>query len=275
MFKSTIAALIIFCSTLYAETNKVNVILEANIAPPFWSPNLPFNGLGGEIIHEISKIEDINATIVYKPLSRIIDDDSNNDLGNPAFFIKNQEYQEIIPILIYDIAFYYYEKDHIQLHHTSNSHHEAITLDDLQGKKIGVLKGSNIDRKFFQNIGINFEESYNQESLFKKLKIGRVDYVLEIELVGNQIIDRLFSSVGNDFVSIPIAGESNPIAIMLAYEQKDAALIARKFRHGLEQIIQNGVYQAIFDKYAYGKKLSEEWFYILKMYNMIYNREDK
>ncbi len=274
MFKNIIALMIIFCSVAYTDGNRPHVLLQANSAPPFWSEKLPFNGLGGEIIHEISKVEGIDTTIVFKPLSRLIEDDSNNDLGDPAFFMRNQEYKEIVPIMAYDIAFYYYEK-----HHTYEHEHDSIrdlkSLADLKGKRIGILKGSVIDSKHLKRLGITFEQSYNQESLFKKLRIGRLDYVLEIKLVGNRIIDKLFPSDGGDFVVVPIKGESNPIAIMLAYEQEDASILASKYRHGLQTIIQNGTYRKIFEKYAGSDIMFEALLEKLKMYNLLYLSEDE
>ena len=87
--------------SLYSNDTEMNaIILEANEAPPFWSKKLPHDGIAGEIVHAISEAADIHTKIVFKPLSRLIDDDENNDLGNPAFFIVNQDFAHIIPIAL-------------------------------------------------------------------------------------------------------------------------------------------------------------------------------
>lgn len=76
-------------------------------------------------------------------MARNIEDDANKDLGNPAFFIVNQDFAQIIPIALYHVSLYYYAPNH-------KYPLEFQSIDDLKGKRIGVLKGTVIDTKYFR-----------------------------------------------------------------------------------------------------------------------------
>jgi polar amino acid transport system substrate-binding protein len=263
----------IFNSALYAQSsNTDSIVLEANEAPPFWSETLPHNGMCGELIYEISKAAGINTTIVFKPLSRLIEDDTNNDLGNPAFFIVNQDFKEIIPIALYYASIYSYDKNHKNGEGKSKDH-QIKSLDELEGKKIGLLKGALIERSYFEKRGIFFEESYSQESLFKKLKLGRLDYVVEIDLVAQNIISKLFPSELESFAHTHLYA-SSPIAIMLAKEQQNAHAIAEKYKKGLDEIIENGTYRKVVEKYYSQEAFPENWFKELQMHTQLYTIQE-
>lgn len=270
MLKALIGIFIIL-GTLYASPmQRTTVILDANEAPPFFSKSMPYNGMCGEIIHEISKACDIQTEIRFKPLSRMIQDDSNNELGNPAFFMNNQDFGSIIPIAIYHMAFYHYVPEH------DYSDHHIVSLSDIRDSRIGIIKGSLLEPLFFQSKGIHFETSYSQESLFKKLKLQRLDYVIAVELVGNHIISKLFESHEEDFLSFRIKENVNPIAIMLSTEQDNVDMITEKYKKGLRDIIDNGTYDKILRKY-YPEKHTQynQWFKDLEKFGRLYGTEDE
>ena len=257
---------IIFSSTLYSTEIRDVVILEANEAPPFWSKKMPQDGMVGEIVHAISKAVEIDSKIVFKPLARMIADDENNDLGDPAFFIVNQDFAQIIPVALYHISLYYYapnQKNRLQFN----------SIDELRGKKIGVLKSTLIDYSYFKQEGITFEESYSQESLFKKLKIGRLDMVIEIELVSQRIIYSLFPKEIDNFVKIPISKYSHPIAIMLTTDYPNVKDIANRYRKGLKKIIEDGTYKKILNRYYKEDIVLDLWLKDLKRFEKLYKIE--
>ncbi|MBA3025384.1 MAG: amino acid ABC transporter substrate-binding protein [Sulfurimonas sp.] len=254
------------------NSNTLSIVLEANEAPPFWSKTLAHNGMGGEIIYEISKAAGINTSIVFKPLSRLIEDDTNNDLGNPAFYIVNQDFKEIIPIALYYASFYSYAKNHKNDGNRSKDF-QITSFDELKGKKIGLLKGTLIDHSYFENKGILFEQSYSQESLFKKLRLGRLDYVIEINLVAQEVIKKLYPSELDNFIHSNM-NTSHPIAIMLANEQPNAHEIAKKYKKGLDEIIANGIYRKIVEKYYSQEPFPENWLEDLQRYTQLYTLQE-
>ena len=265
MIKSFIFLLLLTLhSSLYSNDEQINaVILEANEAPPFWSKKLPHEGIAGEIVHAISEAAGINTKIVFKPLSRLIEDDENNDLGNPAFFILNQDFAEVIPIALYHISLYYYAPNH-------KKRLQFKSINDIKGMRIGILKGTLIDKSYFKQEGILFKESYSHESLFKKLKLGRIDMVIEIDLVSQLTINKFFENEMDNFVPIHISNASNPIAIMLGEELPNVESIAQRYRTGLEKIIQDGTYHDILQKYYNNGVLPDNWFDELKHFDELY-----
>ena len=272
--------LLLFVSvhTLHAQISQTQVIvLGANEAPPYWAKKMPYNGMAGEIIEAISKVQGIKTKIKFKPLTRLIHDDENNDLGNPEFFIPYQEFEDIITIAIYHTSFYKYEYNHEKNKIMDSHNHEKYnfkSLHELKGKKIGLIKGASMGKNVFEIYGAILETSYSQASLFKKLKLGRLDYVLSINLVAQDVIQKNFSNEEEDFIPLEIKGLSNPIAIMIAQEQKDARVYSKKFKEGLKTIILNGTYENIVKKYYKSKTLPDNWFKDLERFNQLYQIEE-
>ena len=233
--------------------------------------------MAGEIIQAISELQGISAKIKFKPLTRLIKDDTNNDLGNPEFFIPYQDFADIITIALYHTSFYFYEYNH-EKNNLSGAHHsheiyKLKSFEDLRGKRVGLIKGALVDRSTFERYGIFFETSYSQASLFKKLKLGRLDYVLAINLVAQDIIKKNFSNEVEDFLSIHVEGFSSPITIMIAEEQKDAYIYAKKFKEGLKTIILNGTYDKIIKKYYRSQEIPDNWFKDLEHFNQLYQTQ--
>jgi len=240
------------------------VQFEANESPPFWSEKMPFNGMCGEILQAMSELAGLQSRITFKPLNRLIDDTENNDLGNPDFYLQKNDFVSIIPIAIYQSAFYYYRPNHPA----------EITLsswDDLKQYKVGILKGTLIDQFSFEQQGINFETSYNQESIFKKLKLGRIDLALEIDLVAHQTLHKLYLSHEDDFIMIGVPSSISPIAIMINENQTNAKELAIKYKKALAELIENGDYQKIIGKYYGHFNLPPDWFSHLGRFSRLYN----
>ena len=239
----------------------------ANESPPYWSPALAYNGMAGEILHAISQEAEIESTIEFAPLSRLIQDETNNDLGNPLFYMGHQEYAVIIPIAIYYDALFFYKQ-------WGAGVAKFQSLEQLSGYRLGALKGTVSGEYYFTSQGITLEESYSRESLFKKLKLGRLDACIEIDLVGWTVINKALPGEESKFSSRLIPDSDQPLAIMIDAEHPDALALGRKYREGLKRIIENGQYRAIIEKY-YGKgNVPPSWFGELSKYELMYIYED-
>ncbi len=238
------------------------IILNANESLPYWSKNLPFNGLGGEIIAAMSEAANLESRIEFMPLKRLIEDTTDNDLGNPVFYMENQDFAAVIPIAISQVALYYYDPAH-------QKKVSFKTLNDLRGYCIGALSGTIVNRAPFEQLGVHIETSYTQESLFKKLHYGRLDFVLEIDLVGQRMIAKLFPDEQNNFVAIPLPHSISAIAIMLDKNYPNADAIAQRYRQGLAEIIKNGRYAEIINRY-YLQPPPASWFKELNRFTKLY-----
>lgn len=239
------------------------VILGANESFPYWSKKLPYNGFGGELIDAISRAGGLESVIEFMPLKRLIESATGNDLGNPVFYMDNQEFAAIIPIAVTQVSLYHYDPTHTKkLKFTS--------LKDLQGFRIGALSGTVSNRAMFEQMGIVFETSYSQESLFKKLHHGRLDFVLELDLVGQQTIEKMYPAETQNFIAIALPKSASPIAIMLDKNYPDVENIAVRYRKGLAEIIKNGHYREILNKQYLPQKPPESWFQDLERFTRLY-----
>lgn len=239
------------------------VILSANESPPYWSKKLLSNGFGGELISAISQAGGVESQIEFKPLKRLIEDTTDNDLGNPTFYMQNQDFAAIIPIAISQVALYYYDPQH-------KKNIRFNSLKDLRGFRIGSLSGTVTNKAIFEQQGIMLETSYSQESLFKKLQRGRLDFVLELDLVGQQTIVRNFPAEREYFVSIPLPKSVSPIAIMLDKNYPAVDNIAQRYREGLKKIIKNGQYAEILKLRYFPKEPPANWFKELERFTRLY-----
>jgi len=260
MLKRMLVAILLSTSPAMAGS----VVLDANESPPYWSESMTGFGMGGEIVQAISRAAGVTTVLSFKPLQRMIAEDDNNDLGNPVFYLRNQDFAAIIPIAVYHVALFYYKPNH------DGEAFSVVSLADLKGFKVGMLKGALVDRSAFARAGIDVEESYSQASLFRKLRKGRIDLVIEVELVGRQMIRNLFPDEIDAFAVNPVEQSEAPIAILLSQQQPDAAAVAQAYRRGLQTIVDSGEYSAIVKKYYGAGLLPEHYMPELEHFSRLY-----
>lgn len=253
--------LLVVCLTsgvLHAAPQSV-VLLQANESAPYWSEKLSDGGMGTEIVQAISQEMGMKTHIEFLPLKRIIADTKGNPLGDPLFYMSNQDFAAIIPIALSYTAFFSYHKNTKKI--------SPPTLSTV--KKIGILKGVQSDILALKQYG-DFEESYTRESLFKKLKAGRLDLVLELDLVGLNTISTLFPNEANHFETQIVPESSAPIAIMIDNSYPDAIGIGLRYQQGLHRILKNGTYAKIVKKYYKSRPIPSGWYNDLSKYESLY-----
>lgn len=253
---------LIGCSIGILHADEPTVILQVNESSPYWSEKMPSGGMGSEIVAAISKEMGMKTRIEFVPLKRLIADTSNNDLGNPLFYMDNQDFAAIVPIGISYSSFFTYHKDAKKI--SNNRLNEQ--------KRIGVLIGTAGNQEGLGAFG-NIEESYSKESLFKKLKAGRVDTVVELNLVGKETIHRLFPHETDHF-NVHIIPESGaPFAIMIDSDYPEGARIGKRYQEGLHRILKNGVYRKILEKYYTNTQIPAYWYTDLSKFESLYSSD--
>lgn len=252
-------SVLFFCLTLSAlRAEEQTVILQVNESSPIWTEKLPLGGMGSEIVQAISKEMGMKTRIEFVPLKRLVADTTNNDVGNPLFYMNNQEFAAIIPIAVSYNSFFTYDND-------ANSATPKV-------KRIGVLKGALSNISLSKKFG-SFEESYSHKSLFKKLKAGRLDLVLELDLVGREMISQLFPDESERFNAQVVLNSNSPIAIMIDVNYPNANAIGFRYQEGLDRIVKNGVYRKILEKYHENSLVLPRWQSDLSKYKAIYSMD--
>ena len=241
------------------------VELGSSETPPFWSANLANDGMCGEILYAISANSGITSKIVFYPTKRLIRMKTGNHLGDPEHW-PNQRFEAVIPIATFRSSFYYYKPNH----------EKPIVfkeLGSLKGFTVGVIKRSIEDPSFFESHGIRIEESYKQESLFKKLKLGRIDLCGMVDLSGIVILNNLFPDEKENFARISLPRSVSAICIMIDAGYPNAEEIADKYRSGLETVLANGTYKSILEKYYGPNNVPRDWFMHLIRFKAQYEKK--
>ncbi len=130
-------------------------------------------------------------------------------------------------------------------------------IDDLYGRKIGIVRGYNTSAEFDQAANekkILVEETSNYISLIKMLAAGRIEGIvgatstIQAHLVDMNWTDR-FSMLPN-----PVAGPK-PIYICLSKRSKnfDQQELAAKMNQALKAMETENVFEEIAKKYGYSK----------------------
>lgn len=219
------------------------VVFQSTDTPPYWSAQLPGNGLGGEFLQLLSDEAGVTYAIDYLPVKRFRQSVATYMVGDPDILTR-QRHRAIFPIGIFHLAFFYYKP-----------RHEAIRfhgLRDLQGLTLGVLRGTMEDKDRFVRNGIKVEESDSVESLLRKLKKGRIDFCITVAGTGRYTIQQLFPAEQDNFVQAIIPGLDRPIAIMIDVDDAEGKKIAGRYRQVLDKTLRSQAYRAILEKF-YGR----------------------
>lgn len=237
---------------LQASSEAVHLVFYSTDSPPIWTPSLPQNGLGGEILDAIVKDAGVSVGIDYLPLKRYENLKEGNRLGNPLFFI-GQEFASVIPLLPTQAGFCYYRRLH-----PDGKRFRSLT--DLYGMTLGVIRGTVANKEEFAAYGVRIEENTTLEALFKKLRQGRLDVALVIDITAYYYIDKLFADEFDEFQCNALAGGETPIAMMLDKNTENADELTKKLRQSLQKIIDDGRYFRILTGYTYGKSnVAPDW----------------
>jgi polar amino acid transport system substrate-binding protein len=252
---------VLLCNTVsYADIPPV-IKFQSTITPPIWSPDLPNDGIGGEILALLSKAAGVQYQIEYLPVKRFQQSIAPYRVGDPDILVVQKPYV-VLPIMLFRSAFFFYQPHHkIE---TFNS------LQDLKGHTLGVLRGTVADKTYFTNRGIQVEESDSVESLLRKLKKGRIDTCILVRIAGSHTIKRLFPQEENKFNFIRIPKSERPVAIIIDQDTLEAKAIAERYQKVLHKVLLSRQYREILEHF-YDKELNiNEWFEVMNKYEHIY-----
>lgn len=243
---------LVWLPSFQARAETVELVLYSTDSPPIWSPNLSNKSLGAEILETIAQEAGLSIKIDYLPLKRYEHLTSGNRVGNPSYFI-DQEFAAVIPLLTTQAGFFYYQPHHRE----GNRFH---SLMDLNGLTLGVIRGTVASKDEFLSYGVKIEENTSLEALFNKLKQGRIDVALVIDITAYYYISRLFPNEIDNFQFNALANGETPITIMLDKNTPNAKKLTVKIRQALQKIIADGRYYQILSRHQYANEtIAADW----------------
>ncbi|POZ63453.1 substrate-binding periplasmic protein [Chromobacterium alticapitis] len=123
------------------------------------------------------------------------------------------------------------------------------SLADLKGRLVGVVRGAAITPEFWSLVKSqrNYEESVDDDTNFRRLLAGRVDYVVASEANGAR--ERFRIPDGEQIAELPGAVLKEDAMYLIFSKQTVSAQTVAAFSKALRQFKQTGEYRAIVQRY--------------------------
>lgn len=121
------------------------------------------------------------------------------------------------------------------------------TLDDLKGKRIGVVLGYSYTPEFWNFIQTycSVEEVYNDKINFRKLALGRLDAT--VADLGNGLV--LAASVGGGIHPNPDSEIKRDGLYIVFNRKRVSKRFVQRFSNALKEFKATGAYKALWNKY--------------------------
>jgi polar amino acid transport system substrate-binding protein len=124
-----------------------------------------------------------------------------------------------------------------------------LGLDGLRHLKVGGTRGY-FYVPLFRRAELQVDYANEAELSFRKLFLGRVDVVAEARLVGWEILRRTYPNQISRFKASERALSVDPMALMVSKRWPGARKLLERFNQGMRRIRDNGVLEAISNKYG-------------------------
>jgi len=104
------------------------------------------------------------------------------------------------------------------------------------------------DQAEFDHNGVKVEWANDTDALIKMLHSGRIDFLVEDELVCDTAIERIFPDAIDDFDKLPIYAKIQDYFLLISKEYPETQGITEQFNNALKKLIENGEISSILDK---------------------------
>jgi polar amino acid transport system substrate-binding protein len=126
-------------------------------------------------------------------------------------------------------------------------------VNQLKDYAVGGTKGFFYEEDFAE-AGVEVDYATEEASAFKKLYLDRVQLVPASELVGWELIEKLYPGEKHLFATTRTAYSEKPLHLMVSKAHPEGAALLATFNEGLNQIKQSGVYEKLMVQYGLGKQ---------------------
>lgn len=201
-------------------------------------------GIEVEILQEIGKRLNINISVKMLPWKRMLSGMQEGKLDCIFAAFKTEERQGYmdycnVPIHVSSLVFYVHQDNPIPFN----------KLEDLKGHSVGLVRGFKTSPGFDEAVKkkwFTIKEANDFEQIFRILNTKRFDTVLVNRHVGDYVLKKLGLP---NIVALP-----TPLTTTSAYitfsKKKNLAFLIPKFDPVLFEILADGTYRKIFEKYT-------------------------
>ncbi|TBW48236.1 transporter substrate-binding domain-containing protein [Marinobacter halodurans] len=235
-----LASLLLLALPSLADTQRV--VVGVNNAPPYRIVDgNRFGGLYIDIFNEIGR--QLHWDIVYKeaPFRRVLWMMEN---GQADFMLGPLKTDERDAYMDFVVQAFPAER---RLFFFRDPENRITSYDDLQGRTIGVLRGSSYFPRFDSDDTLNKVTATRYENLMRMLEQRHVDVVIAPELVGLYTVEHFDIDVGVS--PYTVEGKASWIAIS---RQSPLVLQADAVRDAMAQLSKTPRYHNLIRKYRAG-----------------------
>ncbi len=122
-------------------------------------------------------------------------------------------------------------------------------LEDLRGKRVGIIQGYAYYPAFDKDTGIRKEPSLNEETLFKRLQKGQVDAVIMDRYSGDYHLNTTLKGKGVERAAYIETVRRENVSNMAFTRARDLNSVITIFNEGFKALEQDGTLARIVKKY--------------------------
>ena len=233
---------LVFCQSIYASGKTIT--LASDPWPPFIDPSEQGGGLSFEIISAALKTQGYEVRFENVPWARAeegVKMGTYDILPNTWMTEKRKSY------LLYSEP---YAANKVKFIKKKYDPFEYSDLSSLKGKSVGIIRGYGYGDEFMASTGFKRETTSNFMLNVKKLVAGRIDLIIEDEIVARAKINKKDPAVLGkiEFTKKPFSRKEVHVTCGLANPRHKEIISA--FNKGLMEIKNNGKYASIMSKYG-------------------------
>lgn len=122
-------------------------------------------------------------------------------------------------------------------------------IEDLAGKRVGVVRGAAVSPEFWKFVKEhkNYEEVADDDQNFKKLDLGRLDYIVASEINGLNQLRSL--NLSNEIVPLSKYPLKKDYLFLMFSKSTVSPKLVNSFSDALREFKKTEKYKAIYNKY--------------------------
>jgi polar amino acid transport system substrate-binding protein len=223
-------------SAVRAEPLRIEIIDSAPLG--FLDDSGKPTGFYVELAQEVAAKAGVRATVAIVPLARVLVDLANGKVDATVLLdLPNANGPARSIGRLSDMRIMVWGKKGFAV----------SSIEELNGKSVGMLRGSTYDERFDADGNIVKQEINSYESGIHMLRAGRMDGLIGPELPLRWEMRRL--GVGADEFGEPLAITTRKVAFFLSRKTKDDGLAASLSR-AAETVVKEGVPEKLVAKYS-------------------------
>ena len=238
---------VLVCLTFCAIADTEIRIVTEELPPYNMTQDGRGTGMSTEVVQAVLKEVGISAPIQFMPWARAYDIALNSE-NVLIYSITRTPQREMLFKWVGDIApmrWYLFARAGSNIH--------LASLDDARKYQVAAVKEDAGEQYLLSQgfvIGRNLQSSNKYQYNYDKLKLGRADLWISLELSALHLIRNAGEEPEKSVVRVlSLPGLDGEHGLNMAFSLKTPDALVERFRKGLQSIRRNGTYDAILKKW--------------------------